>query len=232
MNWNIYGDRTPDKWGYEPWLEGGTDKKQEAFVHKGIAISGKIASGKTTLAEYVSDKYGLPRWSLAGALKLDVSEALYMAGLEADQESIMNMKGRLRTILQEWGTLFKEVNGEDYWVEQLFKSAGPGPFVCDDMRFPNELDAFQRRGFLCVRLECGPWDQLKRVEQLYPTMKLGQLKHLSETALDGSLSRFDVVMSQHILGVDAIHEWWDVMVAPRFSITTGLQGSGESSTGR
>ena len=192
-------------------------------MYNGIAIAGKICTGKTLLARHLAEKYGWQVHGLAAALKEDVVEALYMAGLGRDKSGIMNMKGQLRALYQEWGRLFREVNGEDWWVDRLFKQAGKQPFVCDDLRYPNELEAFRRRGFLLVRLQVDPQDQLNRVERLYPDMRLEQLRHPSETALDGAWKEFDLIAPMSADTPDKLFAWWDVYGAPRFPFNGGKE---------
>lgn len=183
-------------------------------MYKGIAISGKIASGKTTLAEAISKRWGIPRKSLAANLKEDVAAALYEAGLACNEEAIIERhKAKLRGTLQEWGKIFRELNGEDYWVNRLFPANGKDrhqenqrPFVCDDVRFQNEFTAFQRRGFLLVRLDTGggaySTDYHVRRDRLYPGLTPAQLSHPSETDLDGQLSRFDIILDTATMSPD------------------------------
>ena len=164
------------------------------FVFKGVAISGKMSAGKTTLAAAIATQYRLPIVSLAGILKGDVATALYDAGLAESEKDIIRLhKGKLRGTLQEWGAIFRDINGPDYWVSRLFVERSSG-FIVDDMRFKNEFVALRERGFYLVRLEPPELERLDRVEAAYPEVTTAQLFHQSETDLDSKLSDFDLVL--------------------------------------
>ena len=208
------GNRTADEFGLEPWITNPVRKKEaKPFMYKGIAISGKIASGKTTLANLLHTMYGIPLVHFAQALKDDVAEALYYGGLAADKDDIIKLyKGDIRGLLQDWGSLFRKVNGEDWWVECLFNGTKP-PFIVDDMRYQNEFAACQARGILTVRLQVTLGLQLTRVAHLYPDMKREQLNHKSETDLDNSLAKFDVVVPTIVDTPEALERFWRAHVA-------------------
>lgn len=159
-------------------------KEGSPFTYKGIGISGKMCSGKTTLAEYISASMGYPKKALADALKKDVKNALKHHGLDVrNDEMFTRYKDRIRPILQQWGVLFRFFNGEDYWIERLFYKH-EGPMVVDDVRFPNEVEGLRKRGFLIIRMICPEDVRLDRIARLYPQTKTNDLKHESETALD------------------------------------------------
>ena len=168
-------------------------------MYRGIAISGKIASGKTTLARILAADYGIPVIPLAYCLKADVAEALSEAGLAHEKDLIVpDLKPHMRGLLQDWGLLFRNLNGEDYWVQRLFsyaKSQKTPNFIVDDMRFRNEFHGLQRRGFLTIRLDIGGPTQEKRLKELYPDTPMSQLQHTSETDLDNMTGLFDIYVT-------------------------------------
>lgn len=167
-------------------------------MYRGIGIAGKIASGKTTLAHTISGVWGIPVIPLAKALKDDVTEALSAAGLAcAVQDIVPQYKREMRGLLQDWGLLFRKLNGEDYWVKRMLAAAGKKPCIVDDVRFVNEFDSLRKHGFLLVRLEIAAPTQEARLHELYPDTPMSQLQHVSETDLDGHLSMFDIVIDSN-----------------------------------
>lgn len=160
----------------------------------GIAISGKIAAGKTTLAHALSEHYKWPVRSLAQPLKQEVVEALLNAGLYNNGEW---SKDLLRPLFQGWGTIFREVNDTNWWIDKLL-AANPEPIIVDDLRYRNELEALKAAGFLIVRININPAEQGRRIRALYPDMKDEALSHISETDLDNwqyyDRDKFDVIV--------------------------------------
>lgn len=140
-----------------------------------IGITGFIASGKDTAADYLTTFHGFKRMSFAGSLKDAVSsvfgwdrellEGTTKTSREwreqvdtwwAERLNIHNLTPRW--VLQQWGT---EVcrNGfhNDIWVasvENKLRQA-KDDIVITDCRFPNELNAIKNAGGLTVRIERG-----------------------------------------------------------------------------
>ena len=149
------------------------------IAYSGIAISGKIGAGKTTVARLLSQQFNIPVFSLAYLLKEEVASAIsHVTGLSRARILTVE-KETWRPILQAWGQCMKQRYGDDYWVRQLFEAA-PRPFICDDVRFPVELDRFQAENFLTVRLGVSPDNQRARV----PGIQDKAHTDASETALD------------------------------------------------
>lgn len=177
--------------------------------YQGIGISGKIASGKTTAARYLGGRLNWPVVSLASALKGDVARAMYEAGLAVESpEDLMKLhKASIRSTLQEWGGLFRELNGENYWIQRLF-SRQQEPFIVDDVRYPNEFTELQARGFYMLRLEAWPQERIQRIHNLYPEMQERQQQHASETALDSWVYKFNAV----VLSDETMYQQLDFIV--------------------
>ena len=148
----------------------------------GVAISGKIATGKSWLAGEIMkhvkpghDHKPSRRLALADQLKIDVGLALqeieprlFPPNWFEKPYTILNWvnanKHRLRGMLQDVGLLMREEMNEDYWVDRMFQTLytgngrggnKKGAFlgVVDDLRFQSEFEALEKRGFLLVRLE-------------------------------------------------------------------------------
>lgn len=171
-------------------------KEGTPFLYTGIGISGKICSGKTTLAEHIESSLGFPRVSLANELKEQVESSLRFYGLDVRKGQLLGKyKEKVRPLLQHWGTLFRFFNGEDFWVETLFH-ANEKPFVVDDVRYENEVDGLRKRGFLLVHLSVYEPIRLARIQRIYPNTKEEDLRHASEMDLDGKDSLFDINIQQ------------------------------------
>lgn len=145
-----------------------------------IAISGKMRSGKDTVAGHLVTKHGFVRMSFADKLK-KVAEDLF--GVE---ENVKN-----RALLQTLGRRMCQVD-EAVWLKYvidripLYRSV-----VIPDLRFPNEFYALKGLGFGLVRIGIDAKTQLKRLR----ATELGSgdpdpsaLEDASETALDGDFN--------------------------------------------
>lgn len=134
-----------------------------------IGLSGKIHSGKSTVANTIAAKHqGMIVRGFADALKQDV------CGMGFDRETVYSLKPPwMRALLQAYGQA-KRALDEDYWVKRLdssIKLCKPGTvFIIDDMRFPNEVYWVKTMGGVTIRLE----------REGYPI----QSDDYSETAID------------------------------------------------
>lgn len=197
----------------------------------GVAISGKIGTGKSWLAGEIMkhvkpghDHKPSRRLALAEQLKLDVAMALRFIeprifpdwDKAEDLSWINDNKPRIRGMLQDVGLLMREEMNDDYWVDRMFQTIytgrgnHKGAFigVVDDVRFKNEFLALEKRGFLMVRLEVPTSLESKRVYiqrrgELYPDMKPSGIYHQSEEDLDGWEELFHIILDP-TLGKSAV----------------------------
>jgi len=163
---------------------------------RNIAFSGKMCSGKTTLASYLTGKYGYIKVSFAG-------------GVYKVAREVFDMQGKDRELLQKVGMTMRSIRS-DVWIHMLkkkileIKMTGFGSgiytadsnepidwipfkpinFTCDDCRFVNEVQALQSWGWLVIRLDCPEQQRMDRIQKLYPDTPLEALHHISETELD------------------------------------------------
>jgi hypothetical protein len=163
-----------------------------------LVISGKLRSGKSTLAKRIEDKSiagggkVYKRRNLADALKEDVADFC-----EVTVDFINDNKTMFRPVLQWYGTEFRRKhNGEDYWITRLLDSlveaeiGGTEYIIVDDCRFPNEVEAMRKYAqesggkFHAVRLVVSPETQIKRTEEAGEEVTEAAFTHASETALD------------------------------------------------
>ena len=198
-----------------------------------LGFSGKLASGKDSVASGVVSRLGLGtplHLSFAHALKEEVDTTFRLVR-EGRVGEIMDVMGlhdpgttdvyvslvldalreqpgidaRTRTpgvrrVLQFWGTEVRRAQQFDYWVckaasEAMSAAAAGNHVFYTDGRFPNEIAASQKLGFLVIRLEVSPDVQSARLQQrdgLRPDPT--SLVHPSEVALD-DYTGFDLVTS-------------------------------------
>lgn len=161
-----------------------------------LLISGKMGSGKTSVADAVEDILDSDGDALTQRVK-------FAGPLYAMQEMIYSYLerygvapvGKDRVLLQvlgtEWG---RNSKGEDFWVNILRARANAfeGTTIVDDCRFPNELLTAYGLPTLRVRLVA---DDAVRAARLSKGGTFTNLEHPSETALDGHAEHFDLTVS-------------------------------------
>jgi len=148
-----------------------------------VAVSGKLGSGKTSLALQLVDAHGFVKVAFADTIKEAVSKAL-----EVPLDIVFKEKTVFRQVLQGAGQAARWYHGNTYWTDQVadkvleLTECGHERLVIDDLRFPHEADRLRRLGFKLVRLENDP-----QAHQTYCTSKgytNRDMIDISETALD------------------------------------------------
>ncbi len=149
---------------------------------KVILISGKMGSGKTTLANNLvaalkakgktveALKFAAPLYAMHDA----VGHVAKQYGIPFDKK-----EGTLLQLLgTEWG---RNLKGQDVWVNavkhQIAQEWGLDYVLIDDARFENEFDAFPEA--FSIRLEANEENRKARAEGWRPNST-----HASETSLD------------------------------------------------
>jgi hypothetical protein len=101
---------------------------------------------------------------------------------------------------QEIGTRFREIYGENVWVDMAFFGwSEEKNWLFTDLRFPNEKRAIKERGGLCVRLIGDP----KGIRAISNR----NLQHISETALDADpVDSWDISIDNARDNVDSLRE--------------------------
>lgn len=170
-----------------------------------IAFAGPRGTGKTTLAEYLVERHGFARMSLAAPIKRIIAEApqdsrerhryLLRWGQALFGRSILQTRfateaarvfaaerdpGRRAQLL---GTDVGRALDQEVWIRYLLEHLPPGPVAVDDVRFRNECEALRAAGFLLVRLTAPPDVLVARL-----AARPGERRdpsHVSEHALEG-----------------------------------------------
>lgn len=118
-----------------------------------IALTGWAGAGKTTVAQYLEQKYGYKRISFADGIK-DIAARYFF------------VQEKNRRLLQQIGEKMREID-QDVWVRYTLHRIEyielDFPVVIDDLRRMNEFEALQRKGFTVIRIEA---DENIRIDRL------------------------------------------------------------------
>jgi dephospho-CoA kinase len=120
-----------------------------------LAITGVMGCGKTSIANYLVEKYNFKKFSFADDLKLYACE-------------IFDMKIKDRKLLQQFGTKMKEID-ENIWIKRLnykIKDISDN-IVIDDLRYPNEELYLKSNGFKILKLDIDTELQNNRLKNTY-----------------------------------------------------------------
>ena len=139
-----------------------------------IAITGKMCSGKTYIADYLIEKYNLTKFSFASEVKNIASE-------------LFNMENKDRKLLQTVADKMKDID-KDVWVKYTLKLIGEKQnVVIDDLRFKNELKYLRENGFITIRINISNEEQESRLSKKYPDTyneHLSRRNHNSEIDIE------------------------------------------------
>jgi cytidylate kinase len=139
-----------------------------------IAITGKICSGKSTLANKLKDKLKLEKYSFADNVKKYAKE-------------IFEMEYKDRKLIQDFAEKMKELDN-NIWIKQLDKEIKDKThIVIDDLRFENEYNYLKANNYYIIKLVIHKNQQIKRIEDLYKDKAhehLARLEHISECNID------------------------------------------------
>jgi len=169
-----------------------------------IAITGKMCSGKSTVANYLKERYNFKICSFGEPVKR------YAALIFGD-----NTKNR--PIIQDFAQKIKELD-EDVWVNYLLRNIDQNDnqddnqndiqndnqndiqddnqndnIVIDDLRFPNEYDALHKRGVAIIKIDIDRAFQIHRLKETYPNnydCHISRIDNISETHIDNIKENF------------------------------------------
>ncbi len=120
-----------------------------------IGLMGKMASGKSTLAARIMQKYpNIKKLSLAEPVK-EIANNLF------------NMKNKDRHLLQQIGTKMREID-PNVWVDTLLRNINDcDDIIIDDVRFENEIIKLKQAGFKIFYLDIDEITQNKYLKETY-----------------------------------------------------------------
>ena len=175
-----------------------------------LVISGKIASGKTTLSNeiiQIAEKYNIVCYKLCFATRLKelVAELFH---------SSTNGRMKNREILVNMGQSMRDID-PNVWVNCLLRELedkqkeNPNAlFIVEDGRFPNEIEALKAKGFYCLRLEIDEVEQLNRIQYTYSDIWKQHWKNrndISETSLNCDMDYWDEIWTSE--NWPCVEEW-------------------------
>lgn len=139
---------------------------------RGIGLIGGMRSGKDTIADYATEKYGMVQFSFAEELKRQFHE---------DYPHIPRKPKPVRGY-QLYGQLKRYTVDDDIWVNRTFEkinfaremaegykvnynySAAPDFIpIIKDVRQPNEVEKCKSEGFILIRVNCPLDTRIKRM---------------------------------------------------------------------
>jgi cytidylate kinase len=139
-----------------------------------IAITGKICSGKSTLAEKLKTELKLEKHSFGNNVKKYAKE-------------LFNMEYKDRKLIQDFAEKLKEIDN-DIWIKQLDKEIkDKNNIVIDDLRFLNEYNYLKKNNFIIIKLLIDKNQQIKRINNTYESKAfehIERLDHVSELNID------------------------------------------------
>ena len=155
-----------------------------------VVLSGKAYSGKSTIAKHLVANQGYRKISFADELKQD----LLAFGFAAD--AILDKPPYMRELMIAYGKA-RRAEEPDYWIARLdgkidaIKRYSDDPLniklVCDDCRFIDELEYFQRfkdEGHEVITIRVQRVDEANPISQTSTQGKDVFKSDQSETALD------------------------------------------------
>jgi len=136
-----------------------------------IAITGKMCSGKSTLANIIKETNSNYVIYSFGQKVKDVAKDLF------------NMKEKDRSLLTSIGTKMREIDTE-VWINYVINQTKDQTHcIIDDLRYQNEYEDLSKNGYKIIQLKIDSETQEERIKMVYPNNykdHLNNRDHLSE----------------------------------------------------
>jgi len=159
-----------------------------------IAITGKICSGKSTLANIIKYRLNLEKYSFADNVKKYAKE-------------LFDMSYKDRKLIQELAEKLKEIDN-DIWIKQLDKNIkDKDNIIIDDLRFENEYNYLRSNKYFIIKLLIDKNQQIKRIKELYKenaNEHIERLEHISELNIDKLDA--DLVINTNDINIETLIE--------------------------
>lgn len=144
-----------------------------------IALTGKMRSGKDTVADYLAQSHGFH-------VPLSFGNALKRIAHETFPDVPKEPKPRE---LYQFMNVMREYD-KDVWVKHLAKeveiiSRVPRGIVVTDARQPNEIKWLREIGFTIVKVEADEVTRIERIKAQGETVDEEVLRHKTESYVDG-----------------------------------------------
>jgi len=139
-----------------------------------IALTGKMRSGKDTIAEYAVNSYNFKQFAFGDELKR------YYHELFGEKES------KPRAGYQWFGQIARS-HDSDIWVNKCFQSLvgyEGESVIITDLRQPNEFQKCKEEGFYIIKVHCDDNLRLKRILEKNDNFNPEDLNHETEQSID------------------------------------------------
>lgn len=148
-----------------------------------IGLIGKLGSGKTFAANYLVQKYGFHKVSLATPIK-EIMAKYFKVYDKSDS--------RYRRLAQKIGTDWFRSEYPDVWIDYMIEETSKYNelFTCDDVRFLNEAERLISSGWLLLYMDCPDQTRIERCTLRDNTFDPLTMNHPSETGVDEILNKF------------------------------------------
>jgi dephospho-CoA kinase len=131
-----------------------------------IGICGRMASGKTTLANELEKQFLRQR---KVALEENVCQMSLAGKVKEIARDLFFMQGKDRPLLQKIGMKMREIE-ENVWLDYVLESANRqlGIVIVDDVRFINEAVTMKENEWIMIKIVVDEETQLERLKKTYP----------------------------------------------------------------
>lgn len=183
-----------------------TIKLQQSDIgHINIALTGKMRSGKDTVARnlirLMSEEYKVQTFAFGDSLK-EFAKVLFPNEFKDDRKP--------RDLYQWFGQTLRS-RDEDIWINQLVRELNKHNTtyealnmkvvnVITDLRQPNEYQFCKENGFYIIKVECDDAIRIKRMDGLNDNFDIKDLTHETERYID--TFDYDYVISTTHMDVD------------------------------
>jgi len=170
-----------------------------------IGLTGRLRSGKDSVAAYASTFYDFATYAFGDELKRD-----YHA-----KNPDVPRTPKPRKAYQEHGQAERSRRGDDVWVDEVFRTIEshrwPERIMITDVRQSNEVARLKSEGFVLIRITAPDHVRIERAKAAGDAFSAEDLTHSTELAVDdfevdfeihndGSLvelyEKFDAVMAE------------------------------------
>lgn len=165
-----------------------------------VVLSGKMRSGKDTVADYLIKEFGFKRFAFGDELK------------RYYHELFGNTEGKPREGYQKFGQLMRQFK-PDVWVDKCFDNIINYPLddiVITDLRQPNEYERCKKEGYIIIKVECDDEIRLNRMNEKGDKFTLSDLNHETESYIDSFEHDF---LIENNLNVEHLHNQVDQIMS-------------------
>src|SRR5690625_4156242 len=171
-----------------------------------IALTGRMRSGKSTIADHLWLNHDFAKVSFASSLK-QLADRLFSHLYEPIYEDCPFSEGgrtvkdyrKPRALLQELGQKMREID-EDVWIKEAEQDVkldeawrGTAGVVSEGLRQPDEHECAGANGFIIIRVEADEALRLKRAEQEGDSFSAEDMAHDTEQHVDGFSVDYTIV---------------------------------------